>query len=56
MMADLGVELDAVRKDKTHGAIEGHRGASDKLVIVEENTHRHEIKDGSHEEGRSHRR
>jgi hypothetical protein len=37
--AVLGVELDAVMKDKAHSAIEGHEGAPDKLAIVEEDAH-----------------
>jgi hypothetical protein len=37
--ANLGVELDAVTKDRAHGATEGHEGAPDKLAIVEEDVH-----------------
>ena len=36
MTADLGVELDAVTKDRAHSAIKGHEGAPDKLAIVED--------------------
>jgi hypothetical protein len=35
----MWVKLDTVAKDRAHGAIEGHKGALDKLAIVEEDTH-----------------
>jgi hypothetical protein len=34
------VKLDAATKDRSHDAIEGHEGAPDKLVVVEEGTQR----------------
>jgi hypothetical protein len=33
---DLGVAFDTTTKDRAHGAIEGHEGASDKLAIMED--------------------
>jgi hypothetical protein len=38
-VARMWVKLDTVAKDRAHGAIEGHKGALDKLAIVEEDTH-----------------
>jgi hypothetical protein len=35
----MWVKLNTVTKDRAHGATEGHKGAPDKLVIVEEDTH-----------------
>jgi hypothetical protein len=37
--ARMWVKLDAVMKNWTHGAIEGHKGVPDKLTIVEEDAH-----------------
>ena len=37
--ARMWVKLDAVMKNRTHGAIEGHKGVPDKLTIVEEDAH-----------------
>ena len=31
----MWVKLDAVTKDRAHGAIKGHEGASDKLAFME---------------------
>jgi hypothetical protein len=39
MAARMWVKLNAVTKDRAHGATKGHKGAPDKLVIVEEDTH-----------------
>jgi hypothetical protein len=39
MAARVWVKLDAVTKDKAHGAIEGHEGAPNKMVVVEEDTY-----------------
>jgi hypothetical protein len=39
MDAHMWVKLDAVMKDRAHGVIEGHEGASDKLALKEEDTH-----------------
>jgi hypothetical protein len=37
--ADLGVDFDTVTKDMAHGAIESHKGALNKLTVMEEDTH-----------------
>jgi hypothetical protein len=37
--AHMWVKLDAVTKDKAHGAIEGHEGAPYKVTIMEEDMH-----------------
>jgi hypothetical protein len=36
------VDLDAVPKDRVPDWIEGHEHASNKVAVVEENTHSHE--------------
>jgi hypothetical protein len=33
--AHMWVKLDVDMKDKAHGAIEGHKGAPNKLAVVE---------------------
>jgi hypothetical protein len=43
---DLGVDFNTVTKDRAHGAIEGHKGALDKLTIVEEDMHGEPVKRG----------
>jgi hypothetical protein len=45
MTAGLGVDFNTVTKDRAHGAIEGHEGALDKLVIVED-THGEPVERG----------
>jgi hypothetical protein len=57
--AGLGVEFDAVTKDRAHGRIEVHKGAPDKLAIVEKDAHSHpdgngRRQGGSGERGRAH--
>ena len=42
----LGAEFDAVTKDRAHGGIEVHEGASDKLAIVEKDAHNHSDENG----------
>jgi hypothetical protein len=39
VMTRIWMKLDAVTKDMTHGAIEGHKGALDKVVVVEADAH-----------------
>jgi hypothetical protein len=36
---NMWVKLDAVTENRAHGVIEGHEGASDKLVDMEEDVH-----------------
>jgi hypothetical protein len=36
--ADLGVELDAVTKNRVHGLIEGHENTPDKVAVVKDTT------------------
>lgn len=35
----MWVKLDTVTKDRAYGAIKSHEGASDELVVVEEDAH-----------------
>jgi hypothetical protein len=56
VMAGLGVEFDAVTKDRAHGGIEVHEGASDKLAIVEKDAHNHSDGNDPLRQGRRARR
>jgi hypothetical protein len=47
----LGVEFDAVAKDRAHGGIEVHKGAPDKLAIVEKDVHGHPDENGRRQGG-----
>jgi hypothetical protein len=47
----MWVKLDAVTKDSAHGAIEGHEGAPDKLVAVEDDAHSGPNGNGRNQEG-----
>jgi hypothetical protein len=47
----LGVEFDAVAKDRAHGGIEVHEGAPDKLAIVEKDVHGHPDGNGRRQGG-----
>ena len=51
MTAGLGVEFDAVTKDRAHGRIEVHEGAPDKLAIVEKDAHSHPDGNGRRQGG-----
>ena len=46
MTAGLRVDLNTVTKNMAHGAIVGHKGALDKLTIVEEDTHGEPVERG----------
>jgi hypothetical protein len=44
------MDFNTVTEDRAHGVIEGHKGALDKLTIVEEDTHGEPVERGwSHE-------
>jgi hypothetical protein len=49
--AGLGVEFDAVTKDRAHGGIEVHEGAPDKLAVVEKDVHGHPDGNGRRQGG-----
>jgi hypothetical protein len=40
MASRMWVKLDAITKERVHGVIEGHKGAPDKLSVMEEVAHR----------------
>jgi hypothetical protein len=50
--AGLEVDFDAVTKDRAHGGIEVHEGASDKLAIVEKDAHSHSDRNDPLRQGR----
>jgi hypothetical protein len=41
-----GMNFNTVTEDRAHGVIEGHKGALDKLTIVEEDTHGEPVERG----------
>ena len=46
MASRMWVKLDTITKERVHGVIEGHKGALDKLTIVEEDTHGEPVERG----------
>lgn len=51
MLARLRVELDTITKNRVHGPIKGHEGASDNLIVVEKDVHVHGTWEGSRDGG-----